>query len=223
MSRAHSKALPWPKLAPAIWITALWVGAFFYPDTALSQSKFQQFRQLPGPVRDWVVRHLWVAARAQRLTQVALQALPQAQQDPRLDHDPIGGKLDAFRHGYWMALLAQHLRPAKARSLGRAYERSNYRQWQSRQLEDGGIQDSISSIMDLRNNEVGIQIGRNHRDTPQPDLASIVMDSIAAGAFWIIAKDPQGRSLNQQGQPIPATDWQGHWNNARTLMRSFRP
>ncbi|MFN8393940.1 MAG: hypothetical protein U0176_04630 [Bacteroidia bacterium] len=220
MPRAHSKAIPWPKLAPAIWITALWVGAFFCPNPSFSQSKFQQFRNLPGPVKSWVIGHIWTASKAQRLTNIALQALPAASQDPRLDHDPIGGRLDAFRHGYWMALLGQEFRAGKARSLGRAYERSNYLQWKRGQLEDGGVQDSCSSKMDLLNNEVGIRIGRVNREIGNAELAGMVMDSVAAGAFWVISKDSDGRSLDAQGNELPDSEWKGKWVNRRILLRS---
>lgn len=223
MSRAHSKALPWPKVAPAIWITALWVGAFFCPSQALAQGKLQQFRNLPGPVKSWVIGHLWISSKVQRLTNTALQALPTAALDPRLDNDPVGGKLDAFRHGYWMALLGQELRPRKARSLGKAYERGNYKQWKRGELEDGSIQDSISSAMDHLNNEVGIRIGRANQAVPTETLASIVMDSVHAGAFWVIAKDSQGQSLDAQGNAIPDKEWKTQWTNRRTLRPSNTP
>ena len=119
-----------------------------------------------------------------------------------------------------MALLGQEFRAGKARSLGRAYERSNYQQWKRGQLEDGGVQDSCSSKMDLLNNEVGIRIGRANREMGNAELAGMVMDSVAASAFWVISKDSDGRSLDAQGNVLPDSEWKGKWVNRRILQRS---
>ena len=55
-----------------------------------------------------------------------------------------------------MARLNQEIGKSAARSLGKAHEKDNYRQFKDQLLEDGVFPDKISSEMDLINNNVGL-------------------------------------------------------------------
>lgn len=183
-----------------------------------SQSKWQRFRQLSRPERCWTLGHLWVAGRVARASDRAIAIADSMA--PMLDGDPIGGAQDAFKHGIWMALLVQDIPPSKARSLGEAHEKGNYHQFLHRKPEDGVMQDHAASQMDLLNNASGREIGQRMHGKPQALLITEVHDRVCAGQFTIIAKDTLGRSLRQDGTPIPDTQWQGNWENDRHLIPS---
>ena len=66
-----------------------------------------------------------------------------------------GGKLDAFKHCLWSALLCQEIGKQAASALTKAHEKGNriaYRRTKKPNL-------IIYSIMDAANNQVGIEIG----------------------------------------------------------------
>ena len=69
--------------------------------------------------------------------------------------DNNGGKLDAFKHSYWMARLTQGIGKRAAFRLGKAHEKGNYQTYQRRRLEDGLLPDKPSTDMDLYNNNIG--------------------------------------------------------------------
>ncbi|MGZ4100232.1 MAG: DUF6973 domain-containing protein, partial [Bacteroidia bacterium] len=72
----------------------------------------------------------------------------------QLDTFSNGGKLDAFRHVFFMAAFAQKVKTKKLRKLGIAHEKGNYQAFLHSKKEEGEIADSISTVMDLQNNEV---------------------------------------------------------------------
>lgn len=178
------------------------------------------FRSLSGPEKRWVLTHICVAKKAQRASALALHLADSIRQTGTLDGDLSGGTLDAFRHSIWMALLCQQMNWHKAKRLGMAHEKGNYRQFLKRELEDAYIPDKASGDMDLHNNEMGLRIGRENKRNRKERVVELILWMIADGQMKIISKDRFGKSLDVKGDLIPDDEWMGKWDNRRCLIPS---
>ncbi len=105
----------------------------------------------------------------------------------------------------------------RALSLGRKHEKGNYKGYKKRKLEDGEIQDKISSEMDLYNNEVGIEIGVRSETL---DLENLIVKAILEGRCKIIKRDENGNFLDCDGHIIPKENLKGKWENDKCLVWS---
>ena len=74
--------------------------------------------------------------------------------DQALKGSGNSGQVDAFRHAFWMANLTKEIGWRRAKRLGLAHEKGNYKAYKKRKSEDGEIPDKMSSEMDLFNNNV---------------------------------------------------------------------
>jgi len=137
-----------------------------------------------------------------------------------LDNDANGGVLDAFRHAYWMARLAQEMSWRKAYSLGLAHEKTNRRNFKKKIKEDGSVQDSVSCWMDINNNMFGISIGISKKDASKEELIREIIENINKGSFLVIRKNDKGESLDCFGNIINDEEWKSKWNNRRCLVPS---
>jgi hypothetical protein len=137
--------------------------------------------------------------------------------------DGNGGQLDAFRHAYWMALMVQKTSPMRAEQLGKAHEKSNYKQFRRSKTEDGMPPDSMASVMDLFNNSTGIAIGLAHKSDQLPNRISLIqriLNAIKTGQLRILKKDTAGNFLTCNGKVISATAYKGKWNVPKCLINS---
>ena len=98
----------------------------FLPLLSFAQSGSEVFSKLSRPEKCWVVFHPFIAKKAYIISLEARNISRTLEKDSTLDHDADGGRVDAFRHAYWMARLAQEIGWRKARKLGNAHERGNY-------------------------------------------------------------------------------------------------
>jgi Domain of unknown function (DUF6973) len=178
------------------------------------------FKNLSGPEKCWVIFHPFVAKKAYRLSVQAREVSKELLTDPLFDGDENGGQIDAFRHGYWMALLSQHMCWKQARSLGRAHEKGNYKAFKKGQLEEGLLADSAGSAMDLYNNAVGLQIGRSGKNIAVEELKGAVKDSVLAGKMKVIRKNAAGLALDCDGQVIDTAIYKGRWVIPKCLVGS---
>jgi hypothetical protein len=182
------------------------------------------FRKLSGPEKWWVLAHPFIAKRTFRLTQQVLRVCDSLKSDTLLDGDPNGGQLDAFRHSYWMCVLAQHIPAKKAYRLGLAHERGNYLDFRRHTSEDNALPDSISGLMDLLNNQVGLQVGtRNKRSAiPLSDAALIgeIIGQVHKGSMLVCLKNKKGRFLTCEGEVINMETYRGKWGVPKCLVRS---
>jgi hypothetical protein len=121
-----------------------------------------------------------------------------------------------------MALLVREISPKKAEKLGIAYERGNYKLYRKGGLEEGSLPDQASSQMDLRNNAVGIEMGKALKAQSVQELVGAMIAGIVGGKMTVIYKDLQGRSLSCDGEILADGDWQGKWENRRCLVASDR-
>lgn len=194
--------------------------AFFLFCTTLlvaQNGSFVQFKKLSCAEKRWVVFHPFVAKKALQLSLEARTVTAEVKQQQTLKGTGNGDQLDAFRHTYWMARLAQEIHWRKAKRLGIAHEKGNYRQFKKGRLEDDVLPDKISSEMDLFNNEVGLNLGKMNREQ---ELKSEVIKLVKEGKCKIIKTDATGNFLDEQNNIIPAEELKGKWENRKVLVNS---
>lgn len=180
-------------------------------------SSVGQFRKLSCAEKRWVFFHPFVAKKALKVSLEARTVTAELKQQKILKGTGNGDQLDAFRHTYWMARLAQEINWRKAKRLGKAHEKGNYRQFKKGKLEDDVLPDKISSEMDLFNNEVGIDLGKLNRGQ---ELKNEVIKLIKEGKCKIIKTDANGNFLDEQNNIIPAEELKGKWENRKVLVNS---
>lgn len=191
-----------------------------FAPAAGAQSTISKFRQLSRPEKWWVMTHPFVAKKALKLTRSALVVTDSMHKVGIVGHDIAGGKLDAFKHSYWMATMTQGIGARKARKLGKAHEKGNKLEFRKRKLEEGILPDSVSCAMDLWNNEQGIALGRRYKKENLHTLRKALIISIEAGEMQIIRKDDQGNYLDCSGKPIDMGLWRGKWGVPKCLVAS---
>jgi hypothetical protein len=181
------------------------------------KSKWKKFRELSSPEKCWVMFHPFVAKRALNVTEKTREITKEVMQEKLLIGSGNGGQIDAFRHTFWMANLTLEIGSNKAKSLGDAHEKGNYRYYKKRKLEDGVIPDKVSSDMDYYNNDVGIDIGEMTTDF---DLKGVVIKAVKEGRCKIIKIDSSGNFLDIEGNVIPSEMLKGKWENDKCLVNS---
>jgi hypothetical protein len=135
--------------------------------------------------------------------------------------DNNGGNLDAFKHTYWMASLTLKIGRKQTLSLGKAHEKGNYLQYKKHALENAILPDSISSVMDLRNNAFGVSLVNKNEIISKADVQKKVLDALADGKLTIIKKDEKGNFLTCDGAVISINEWKGKWNIPKCTIASF--
>jgi hypothetical protein len=136
----------------------------------------------------------------------------------RLDNYSNGGKLDAFRHVFYMAAFAQKVNARKLRKLGIAHEKSNYHQYKKSKTENGEIPDSLSSIMDLKNNEVGFTMGEKYKGVSLAELKELVIEEITLGGAVIMLRNKTGEFLDCEQRVVKVSVRK--WNLPKCLVSS---
>ena len=180
-------------------------------------SSFGQFKKLSCPEKRWVLFHPFVAKKGLQLSLEARTTTAELKQQNLLKGVGNGDQLDAFRHTYWMARLAQEIHWRKAKRLGKAHEKGNYRQFKKGKLEDDVLPDKISSEMDFFNNQVGIDLGKSMKGK---ELKNEVIQIVQEGKCKIIKTDANGNFLDEQNNIIPAEELKGKWENRKVLVNS---
>ncbi|MCB0402180.1 MAG: hypothetical protein KDD41_08855 [Flavobacteriales bacterium] len=175
------------------------------------------YKKLSCPEKWWVFWHPFVAKKAQRISQEARIRTDSIKKNHVLKGSGNGDQVDAFRHAYWMAALSQEIGWNKAKSLGRAHEKGNYRDYKKRWNEEGALPDKIGSTMDLFNNIMGLAIGMTNE---KAELEQAVIDAVQRGNCKVIKTDAQGNFLDAEGNIIPEEAWKGKWENSKVLVWS---
>jgi hypothetical protein len=184
-------------------------------------SLFKKMRNLSRPEKCWVLKHPFIAKKAWNCAQASKLVCDSLLKNNCLDSDANGGKIDAFRHGYWMALLAKETSKRKAVQLGKAHEKGNYLSFKKHQTEDGTLPDKISSDMDLWNNEIGATISEKNKDRQSFELKIIILLELElSGSFKIIKKNKKGEFLDCEGKIINPEIIKGKWENNKCLVNS---
>jgi len=181
------------------------------------KTSFQKFKQLSSPEKRWVFCHPFVAKKAYLISIETRKMTNQIKNDSMLVGSGNGQQVDAFRHTYWMALLSREIGWRKAKRLGIAHEKGNYKDFKKRKNEDGVIPDKISSEMDLYNNSIGIKIAKTSQKT---DYIQLIIAAIKNGECKIIKIDKNGNYLDCDGVIIPNENLKGKWENNKCLIAS---
>lgn len=168
-----------------------------------AQNLYRRYRNLSRPEKCWVMFHPFIAKRALSISLEAREQTASVKALGELDTFNHGGRLDAFRHTYWMARLSSLIRHRAARSLGKAHEKGNYRSFRKGKEEEKGVlADSLSCVMDLLNNEYGIQLGRKLRGASASSLRDSVIQAIHIGELKMLLRDRQGRLCTCDGVAV---------------------
>lgn len=169
----------------------------------------------------WAIGHLCVARKAFNLTRYSLEVTDSIGRTNIIGTNIHGGNLDAFKHAFWMATLTQNIKWKKAKKLGLAHEKANYRSFakaSKKGMTDG--HDQVSTDMDLWNNEKGLAIGIVCYGCDRETLIRAVVDSIRLGSMKIIRMNDQGEFLDNDGKVIPPEHLTGKWVNDKCLAPS---
>ncbi len=200
------------------WLTFLLI--LFMMQVARSQSMFNEFISLSRPEKWWVMMHPFIAKKASEAAKKARIAAKKQKQNPALDSLYNGGRIDAFKHAYWMALMVREMKSKKAKKLGIAHEKGNYLDFKKRRGEDGAVPTKENNEMDLYNNIAGIKIGEKFSEIPNDSLQKIIIDSIAVGYLKIIKQNEDGIFLDSNGNIILQGNIKGRWETPRVLVPS---
>lgn len=185
-----------------------------------SQSSVNGFFDLSSPERWWVVTHPFKAKKAFHVSKEVLKTTDSISRLGIVGGDRNGGRLDAFKHAYWLARLSQIIGQNSAIKLGKAHEKGNYQTFKKHQLEDGYSPDKVSSEMDLFNNDVGVLIVAKNKNLTQKELINLVISDIKKGKMKIIKKDGFNNFLTCNGVIISAESLKGKWENKKCLVAS---
>ena len=180
----------------------------------------QSFAKLSKPERTWVAFHAFKAKRAYQISLEAEKITDSIKKKNTIGVDISGGKLDAFKHSYWMARLTQGIGKHSTYSLGKAHEKGNYQTYKKRKLEDGLLPDKAATDMDLFNNHVGITIGMHKNIKSKNNLIQTVLDSVKEGKMRVLLKDSLGNFLDCQQKRIPLDSLKHKWNTKKCLVPS---
>lgn len=185
-----------------------------------AQSTMKSFFKLSCPEKWWVIGHPFVAKKVQKISNYSVFVSDSLKKDTILDGDPAGGQIDAFRHAFWMCLLTQNIGWRRAKKLGKAHEKGNYKDFKKHRKEEGILPDKISSDMDIANNDVGIQLGMDYPHVSRDSVKQIIIEKIKAGELLIIFKDEHGNYLNCDSTIIDITQYLGKWEIPKCLVSS---
>ena len=185
-----------------------------------AQSNWQRFKQLLPAQKTWVILHPFKAKKAYKISLEATNVSDSIAKTHLLDGDVTGGQVDAFRHAYWMARLNQEIGKSAARSLGKAHEKDNYRQFKDQLLEDGVFPDKISSEMDLINNNVGLNYTKKRKPYPKDGLIYRIVNEILAGELRILKKDKEGNYMSCTGKILDSEELKNSWTNNKCIVPS---
>ena len=191
-----------------------------FPFNFSAQSSFSQFRKLSRPEKTWALFHPFIVKKAFQITKKVLTEVDSVKKSGTIGTDNNGGALDAFKHAYWMASLTHVIGSKRALKLGKAHEKGNYLQYKKHLLEDSILPDSVSSEMDIRNNEAGAYSILKCNNVSQITIQKKIMDALKQGKLTIIKKDEQGNFLTCDGVIIPMKEWLGKWNIPKCLEYS---
>jgi hypothetical protein len=159
----------------------------------------------------WALRHPFAAMKVKRVYHKAYVVYQEQKQKQEPDSFSVNGKLDAFRHIFFMAAFSQKIKSRKLVKLGVAHEKANYKQFKCDPKREKVQQDSLSTVMDLTNNLIGIQLGRGCRKCSLDELRNKVLALIYEEKVCYILRNNEGRYISASNEEIPLKDYKGKW------------
>ena len=191
----------------------------FFANSASAQTK--SFHNLSKYEKCWAMCHPFAAKGIKKHQSEMYTVYKEVKQQHLLDTFENGGKLDAFRHTFAMAYFSKFVKPKKLRKLGKAHEKANH--WQflhSLPDEDGELSDSLSSVMDLRNNDIALSFSKETKNLSIEEIKQKIISLIKNGDVFIMKRNGQGKYLDCDGNIIPTVKIKGIWNTPKCLVKS---
>lgn len=182
----------------------------------LSLSLFSQSVKYSIYEKIWAIKHPFAAMKVKRIS----ASIHQHATQPQLDLFNNGGKQDSYRHVYYMAAFAQKIGSKKLRRLGLAHEKTNYRQFLKSKTEEGEVPDSLGTVMDLYNNDLGLKLGAANTTFSLEELSTLVVTEIKKGEALIMKRDRNGAYLDCSGARLDLKNFSGKWSIPKCLVRS---
>ncbi|MCK5847266.1 MAG: hypothetical protein KAG84_07500 [Bacteroidales bacterium] len=203
------------KLKTSLIIISVFVSSILFANTDIKNQNISKHKpKISFREVIWGVTHPFIALKVKRLTHKALIATDSLGKHNILK-DKSGGRLDAYKHSFWMALLSQNIKEKKARRIGIIHEKVNYNSYK----RHGSCQDSSASAMDLLNNEIGIVIGTNNKNISENNLSELIIESIDNGKMYILKKDTKGNFLDCSNKIIDLNKEKG-WDKRKCVISS---
>ncbi|MEO6304700.1 MAG: hypothetical protein ABIP51_16180 [Bacteroidia bacterium] len=168
----------------------------------------------------WAIGHPFAALKVKNIHNKASIVYNTSNLKQALDNYSNGGKLDAFRHAFFMAAFSQKIKVKKLRKLGIAHEKGNYSQFLKHQNEDGERPDSLSNVMDLNNNEVGLKIGFANKKLSLEELKLEIIKKINSGNLLIMKRTAAGAYVDCKYNVIDPKIYSGKWFVPKCLVSS---
>ena len=170
----------------------------------------------------WVLVHPFVAKKALNVSKEVLKTTLEIKKERSLDTLISGGNLDAFKHTFWMACLTSKIGKRKALKLGKAHEKGNYIQYKKHKSEDGQLPDSISTVMDLWNNNLGTEIYLSEKIKDKETLKITVIEAVKSGKAKVLKTNSKYQFLDCDSNVINLELYKGKWNVPKCMINSGR-
>lgn len=187
----------------------------------ISFSACSNFSKLSRYEKRWAFAHPVAALKARQLSGEILKTYNEVKASPLApDNYENGGKLDAFRHVFAMAVLSSRIHAKKIKRLGEAHEKGNYRDFRKSRAEEGELPDSIGTVMDLRNNDLGISIGKRIRGKKlsMTEIKHEVLNEIRLGNAFYVRRSTSDAYVDCLNKPIDMEKWKGKWAIPKCLI-----
>ena len=168
----------------------------------------------------WAMLHPLAAKRVQKHLAEAMDVYKEVKNAKELDGFENGGTLDAFRHAFTMAYLARYVQIDKLRKLGKSHEKGNEYFFYKNHQEFGERADSLACVMDLRNNELGFEIGKKSKNVSKEELKNLIIEQIKQGNAWKLKKNSQNQYISCQNEAFLIENYKGKWFLPKCLVKS---
>lgn len=178
----------------------------------------QKFSERSRYEKRWAFFHPFAALKTKKIYKVCRPIYEEVKRTNTLDQFENGGKLDAFRHAFFMAAFSQKIKTRKLRKLGQAHEKGNYLHFLQNIKEEGELADSLSTVMDLKNNELGFQIGSANKKKDLRDLKDIVTEGIKKGEAIYFKRNGSGQYLTCNSEVIKLENYKNKWFIPKCLL-----
>ncbi|HWY12948.1 MAG TPA: hypothetical protein VN026_16555 [Bacteroidia bacterium] len=180
----------------------------------------QKFSSRSQHEKYWALFHPCAAIKVKKIYKKCLPLYEELKKTNALDTFQSGGKLDAFRHTFFMAAFSQTVKINKIRKLGIAHENGNYRHFLNGINEQGELPDSLAGEMDLLNNELGLKIGSQNKKKDLRDLRDIVTEEIKKGSAVYLKRNLKGQYQTCAGEIIELKDYKMKWFIPKCLIKT---
>jgi hypothetical protein len=180
----------------------------------------QSFSSLSKYEKRWAFFHPFASLKIKKHKTEMTSVYNEVKIQNVLDQYENGGKLDAFRHVFAMAYFSKYVCVRKLRKLGKAHEKGNYLQYLNNENENGELPDSLSSVMDLKNNELGFSLAKEIKKLSAVEIKQKVIEQIKTGNAFIIKRNADGLYIDCSGNIISHTKLYKRWDVPKCLVAS---